>query len=259
MADLLGQVQRAVAQQVEYVTILMGANDVCASSESAMTPVATFRAQFEQAMAALAAGLPNARVFVASIPDIYKLFAIYRSSFAAQSVWTLAGICQSMLANAWSNLPWDVARRSRVRQRNIDYNTQLAQVCAAYVLVPLRQQRRLQHAVHRAATSRRGTTSTRPWPARRSSQPSPGRRRSTSRPASAASERDEQAAVLVVRGEEVGGDGLVDPGARAEREPLAESPDAPLERERDRVRRRPSLPRSPSASTRSRPISSGSR
>jgi lysophospholipase L1-like esterase len=133
MADLLGQVQQAVTQQVEYVTVLMGANDVCASSESAMTPVATFRAQFEQAMAALAAGLPNARVFVASIPNVYNLFAIYRSSVAAQSVWTLAGICQSMLANAWSNFPWDVARRNRVRQRNIDYNTQLAQVCALYV------------------------------------------------------------------------------------------------------------------------------
>ena len=134
MADLLGQVQQAVAQQVEYVTVLMGANDVCASSESAMTPVATFRAQFEQAMAALAAGLPNSRVFVASIPNIYNLFAIYRGSFAAQSVWTLAGICQSMLANAWSNFSWDVARRNRVRQRNIDYNTQLAQVCALYVM-----------------------------------------------------------------------------------------------------------------------------
>jgi len=133
MADLLGQVQQAVAQQVEYVTVLMGANDVCASSESAMTPVATFRAQFEQAMAALAAGLPNSRVFVASIPNIYNLFTIYRSSLTAQSVWTVAGICQSMLANAWSNLPWDVARRNRVRQRNIDYNTQLAQVCALYV------------------------------------------------------------------------------------------------------------------------------
>ena len=134
MADLLGQVQQAVAQGVEYVTILMGANDVCASSESGMTPVATFRAQFEQAMAALAVGLPTSRVFVASIPNIYNLFAIYRSSFAAQSVWTVAGICQSMLANAWSNFSWDVARRNRVRQRNIDYNTQLAQVCAAYVM-----------------------------------------------------------------------------------------------------------------------------
>jgi lysophospholipase L1-like esterase len=134
MADLNGQAQRVVTQSVEYVTILMGANDVCASSEAGMTPVATFRAQFQQAMTTLTTGLPGARVFVASIPDVHRLWAIYRDSFAARTVWTLAGICQSMLANAGSNAPADVARRERVRQRNIDYNTQLAEVCAVYFL-----------------------------------------------------------------------------------------------------------------------------
>jgi lysophospholipase L1-like esterase len=134
MADLLGQMQRSVAQGVEYVTVLMGANDVCASSEAGMTPVAAFRSQFEQAIAALATGRPSARVFVASIPNIYNLWAIYRDSFTARTVWSLARICQSMLANAGSNSPVDVARRERVRQRNIDYNTQLAEVCAIYFM-----------------------------------------------------------------------------------------------------------------------------
>ena len=132
MADLNGQVQGVIGRRAEYVTILMGANDVCASSEAAMTPVATFRAQFEQAMASLAAGLPTSRVFVSSIPDIYQLFSLYRYDLGANAVWAVAGICQSMLAYPFSNLPADVARRARVRQRNIDYNTQLAQVCAAY-------------------------------------------------------------------------------------------------------------------------------
>jgi lysophospholipase L1-like esterase len=134
MADLSGQAQQAVGRGVEYVTILIGANDVCASTEAGMTPVATFRAQFEQAMAALAAGLPSARVFVASIPNIYNLWAIYRDSFSARTVWTLAGICQSMLARPGSNAAADVARRDRVRQRNVDYNTQLAEVCAVYFM-----------------------------------------------------------------------------------------------------------------------------
>ena len=39
-----------------------------------------------------------------------------------------------MLAYPFSNSSGDVARRARVRQRNIDYNTQLAQVCALYTL-----------------------------------------------------------------------------------------------------------------------------
>ena len=133
MADLSGQVQAAWRGRALYVTILMGANDVCASSEASMTPTATFRAQLEQSLATLSTGLPDARIFISSIPDIYQLFSIYRYNLGAVSVWSAAGICQSMLANPLSNAAADVDRRARVRQRNIDYNTQLAAACALYV------------------------------------------------------------------------------------------------------------------------------
>jgi lysophospholipase L1-like esterase len=133
MGDLSGQVGQAVAQGVDYVTILIGANDVCASSEAAMTPVGTFRVQFQTAMQTLTSGLPDARVFVVSIPDVYRLWEIYRTSFTARFVWTIGRVCQSMLANPGSTAAADVARRARVRQRNIDYNTQLAEVCGLFV------------------------------------------------------------------------------------------------------------------------------
>jgi lysophospholipase L1-like esterase len=133
MADLADQVQRAVSQGPEYVTILMGANDACASSEAGMTAVATFAAQFQAALATLSAGLPDARIFVVSIPDIFNLWAIYRDSATARFVWSLAGICQSMLARPGSTAQADVDRRARVRRRVVDYNAQLAQICSAFV------------------------------------------------------------------------------------------------------------------------------
>ena len=133
MSDLQAQVQRAVGQSVEYVTILMGANDACASSEAGMTPVATYRAQFAAAMATLSAGLPSARICVVSVPDLYRLWQIYHDSFLARTTWTLVGICQSMLARPGSTAQADEDRRLRVRQRVIDYNAQLAAVCAEYV------------------------------------------------------------------------------------------------------------------------------
>jgi lysophospholipase L1-like esterase len=132
MADLAGQVAVATTQQVDYVTILMGGNDVCASSESAMTPVATFRAQFEAAMKDLAAGSPNAKIYVVSIPDVYHLWEILHTSPSARLVWRLFRICQSLLARPNSMAPEDVDRRARVRQRNIDYNQQLQVVCATF-------------------------------------------------------------------------------------------------------------------------------
>lgn len=133
MADLQRQAGLAVSQRVEYVTVLMGANDACASSEAAMTPVATFRAQFEQAMATLAAGLPQARIYVVSVPDIYRLWALFHEDPRAVLAWSLTRFCRSMLARPTSTAPEDEARRQRVRQRVIEYNGVLAEVCTIYV------------------------------------------------------------------------------------------------------------------------------
>lgn len=132
MIDLAAQVQAVNTRQVEYVTILMGANDACTSSESTMTSVTTFRSQFQTAMATLTTGSPNARIYVLSIPNIYNLWSVLRFNFSALLVWDSFDICQSMLANPLSTSSGDVARRQRVLQRVIDFNTQLQQVCAQY-------------------------------------------------------------------------------------------------------------------------------
>src|SRR5215208_994843 len=80
MSGLLAQVQTAVSQKAEYVTVLMGANDVCTSSESTMTPVDTLRSQLRNALTTLSASLPNSRVYVVSIPDVYHLWEILHTN-----------------------------------------------------------------------------------------------------------------------------------------------------------------------------------
>lgn len=130
VADMAGQAQTAVSQGVDYVTILIGANDACTSSESAMTSVADFEARFRSAMGILAGGLPGASVLVSSIPDIKRLWQVGKDSSSARSAWSAFGICQSMLANPRSTAAADEERRDRVRQRVADYNSVLAAVCA---------------------------------------------------------------------------------------------------------------------------------
>ena len=132
-ADLLGQAGTAVGQGVQYVTVLIGANDACKDSESQMTPVATFRSQVDAALDRLNSGLPTAKVLVVSIPDIKRLWFIGMGSFSARTVWAIGGICQSMLANPTSTSAADNARRDRVRQRVVDFNGQLAGSCAVHV------------------------------------------------------------------------------------------------------------------------------
>jgi lysophospholipase L1-like esterase len=132
VADLPGQADAAVGQGAAYVTILIGANDACAASEADMTAVSTFRGYLDTALGRLKAGLPGARVLVISIPDLRRLWEVGKGNFFARAAWSLLGICQSMLANPGSTTQADVDRRSRVRQRVIDFNTQLAGACAAF-------------------------------------------------------------------------------------------------------------------------------
>jgi lysophospholipase L1-like esterase len=132
MSALAGQAGSAAAQGAQYVTILLGANDACTSSESAMTPTANFAAQLDSGLAALKASSVSPYVFIASIPDLKRLWQIGKDSFSARTAWSLFGVCQSMLANPRSTAQADVDRRTRVRQRVQDYNAILAQRCVAY-------------------------------------------------------------------------------------------------------------------------------
>ncbi|HEY8871037.1 MAG TPA: GDSL-type esterase/lipase family protein [Candidatus Limnocylindrales bacterium] len=132
MIDLNGQIGSAANQGAEYVTVLMGGNDVCTSRESLMTSVANYRTQFQAAMTTITSRLPTVRVFVASIPNVYNLWALFKNNSSARSFWALFGVCQSMLANPLSTAQSDVDRRARVLRREVDFNSTLASVCAAY-------------------------------------------------------------------------------------------------------------------------------
>jgi lysophospholipase L1-like esterase len=129
MRDAQAQAQIAVAQQATYVTILLGGNDVCTSSQATMTSVADFRAQFAAAMAVLAAGLPaGSHVFVSSIPNIYRLWQLFHTNPAARFIWSAAQICQSMLSP--NNTEQD---RQAVLAREQAFNQVLAEVCSQYM------------------------------------------------------------------------------------------------------------------------------
>ena len=127
---LPGQASTAVSQGVQYATVLLGANDACTSSPSTMTGVDAFRASARTGLQTLANGGVGT-IFVASVPDIYQLWQVGKSSSSARLAWSVYGICQSMLKSPTSTQTADVARRAQVRQRVVDYNTVLAQECAA--------------------------------------------------------------------------------------------------------------------------------
>lgn len=132
MIDLEAQMDETVRQGVDYVTVLMGANDLCTSSIGTMTDEPTFRQQFTDAMETVTTGLPEALVYVVSIPDIYRLWELLKDNSSARQAWDNYNICQSLLANPLSTDPADVDRRNAFRAHNELLNATLLDVCDDY-------------------------------------------------------------------------------------------------------------------------------
>ncbi len=132
MNDLAGQMTTVAGQHVDYVTVLMGANDVCTKSVASMTSVANFTTQFTSALNIIKNQSPATLVYVASIPNIYQLWSLEHNNGSARFIWAIGGICQSMLANPTSTSSADTSRRATVLQRVVDLNTALATTCATF-------------------------------------------------------------------------------------------------------------------------------
>jgi lysophospholipase L1-like esterase len=128
IADLADQVGQAAAKRPELLTVMVGANDACRSDVAAMTPVAEFESSFTAALKRLRAASPKTYVYVASVPDLMRLWSEGRGNPTVRQMWEL-GVCISMLADPQAMDATAVERRQTVRDRVIAYNEVLKDVC----------------------------------------------------------------------------------------------------------------------------------
>lgn len=124
--DLMGQAINTVNQGVDYVTILMGGNDVCGDnvSDGELTPTATYTAYFDDALDTLQAGLPDATILVLEVPRISRIYDVGRTNFGCQLKWWVFGFCDNVLRNGSS-------QRNTATARNIEYNNALRTLTAS--------------------------------------------------------------------------------------------------------------------------------
>jgi lysophospholipase L1-like esterase len=123
MNDLVGsngQAQKAVNAHADFVTIMIGTNDICHGP----TSVDTFRSEFTSVMNTLTSGIPSARIFVTSIPNWGQLYSLFQGDSSVVSTWTTDGHCPLFLTPPGPS--------ADTQQHLIDLNSVLAQVCAAH-------------------------------------------------------------------------------------------------------------------------------
>jgi lysophospholipase L1-like esterase len=131
---LAAQARQAVRATTtyQYVTILIGANDACASTVDTMTSTEAFRTQVDAALAVLGKGLPKARILIVSVPDLYRLWQLGHGTAAAVRAWNRFGVCPSLLADPTSAARADDRRRRAVADRVAAYDRELSKACRAY-------------------------------------------------------------------------------------------------------------------------------
>ena len=132
MVALDGQADSAVQRGAELVTIAMGTNDACGGRTGVMTDVSVFRDAFTRAMDTLTKGLPDARVHVVSVPDLYRRWQTFHTVPSAMDAWQALPFCPTMFTRPTSKAPADIERRAAVRARVWAYNAVLAEVCASH-------------------------------------------------------------------------------------------------------------------------------
>lgn len=127
MADAPRQAAAAVDAGADYVTILLGANDLCVWSKTWITPLARFEDSFRRAIESLTEGLPDALVYVLSIPDLYRVWLMLHDDSDVTARWGRLRPCRSMFAKFNSERD-----RLKVRRINTNFNEVLEKVCSEY-------------------------------------------------------------------------------------------------------------------------------
>jgi lysophospholipase L1-like esterase len=130
---LKAQAVKASTAKANYVTVLSGANDICAASSVATLPeVETYKTNIRNALTALNAGTVKPQIFVGSVPSLLGLYNAGKTDPDALAVWSAYSMCGVMLGNATDTSVEANDRRAAVEARVQDFNVALNEVCAEY-------------------------------------------------------------------------------------------------------------------------------
>lgn len=95
--DLADQVDELISERPTYVTLLIGANDVCAWGEAYAQDLAAFKATVGEALDRVLALDSKPRVVVAPVPSLNRLFDLMKDKSSCRAIWNLAGGCSLLL------------------------------------------------------------------------------------------------------------------------------------------------------------------
>ncbi|MEI8026053.1 MAG: SGNH/GDSL hydrolase family protein [Pseudomonadota bacterium] len=120
--DIAAQTQKLVSDNFapDYVTYLIGANDVCGGSKTPGELAALGKKTLEDSLSLLKKANPQVKVLVAAVPNLLYLNELLKSDAQCVSRWKAFNICGSFMAG-------NIQEKNKGLERWRSYNQMLSQ------------------------------------------------------------------------------------------------------------------------------------
>lgn len=124
--DLAKQLGKISFPRIDYMTILIGANDVCDWNANHAYDLAQFKNNISEIITTVIAQNDEVKILIPAIPDMYHLYEIGKQR--CQFKWNMFGVCPRLLHSRRTT-----AERQDFRARLIDANQVLAELAADHL------------------------------------------------------------------------------------------------------------------------------
>lgn len=113
-------------KRIDYVTFLMGANDVCTWPEQHQASLEAFEGRIRKSVDDLIEHSPDVKIVMLAVPDMVNLWALGVNN-GCQKKWNMTGFCKRLLGESVTDL-----QRKYFGHRLSDANHTLQQIASDY-------------------------------------------------------------------------------------------------------------------------------
>jgi lysophospholipase L1-like esterase len=125
--DIVKQAKNLVSKKLDYATILIGANDLCAWHEHDQEKLDKYEGNVRTAIQTLLQSNEKMKILLLPVPDMYNLWKINSNNRKCTRLWDSFGVCKSILSSSLTP-----GKREEFKQRWEDVNRTLGRISTDY-------------------------------------------------------------------------------------------------------------------------------
>jgi lysophospholipase L1-like esterase len=124
--DLPDQITKLMAKEPNFVTLLIGANDLCEWNADHHEQLLAFESSLKSAITSMIEMKSDVKILLSSLPDMHRMYEVGMEKGCTER-WRTFGICKPLLGSDLTDLD-----RQLFVERWHDANTSLATIAAQY-------------------------------------------------------------------------------------------------------------------------------